>query len=172
MDQHIKEFVLIGGVLALTLVAYVFMRRSGGAGTQNASRLLTGVLGGFMLLGGSAKLFEPFTTMFAKQIALSQLPFPILSAFAGQAGEIVSGLVLLAFFAFERRFVGAFGDKLFYLTNLLIVVIMLVAIYVHLHPDVPAEILPFQSKPPVLTIIVMLLALLNLYLHWRKQRVV
>jgi len=110
--------------------------------------------------------------MFAKQIALSQLPFPMLSAFVGQAGEIVSGLVLLAFFAFEGRFVGAFGDKLFYLTNLLIVVIMLVAIYVHLHPDVPAEILPFQSKPPVLTIIVMLLALLNLYLHWRKQRVV
>lgn len=52
-----------------------------------------------------------------------------------------------------------------YLTNLLIEVIMLVAVYVHLHPDVPAETLPFQSKSTVVTIIVLLLAGLNAYLY-------
>ena len=111
---------------------------------QNAGRLLTGVLGAFMVLGGTAKFFEPFTTMFASQIALSQLPFPQLSSFAGQAGEISSGLLLLAFFAFGTTWLGAIGDKIFYLTNLLVVVIMLVDVYVHLHPDVPAEVLPSQ----------------------------
>ena len=122
-----------------------------------------------MLLGGGAKFFEPFTTMFANQIALSRLPFPTLSAFAGQAGEISSGLVLLAFFAFSRKFDGAVGDKIFYLANLLIIGIMVVAVYVHLHPSVPAETLPFQAKPPVLTVIVMFLAGVNMYLHRKNQ---
>jgi len=49
------------------------------------------------------------------------------------------------------------------------VIIMLVAVYVHLHPDVPAEVLPFQSKPPVLTVIIMALAILNGWLR-RKTR--
>jgi hypothetical protein len=170
MDQHLIEALLISIVVALTLVAYVLIRRSEGSPAKKSERLLTGLLGGFMILGGSAKFFEPFATMFGKQIALSQLPFPMLSVLAGQAGEIASGLVLLAFFVFSEKFAGALGDKIFYLTNLLIVIIMLVAVYVHLHPDVPAEVLPFQSKPPVLTIIVMLLALLNAFLRWRNQR--
>lgn len=61
------------------------------------------------------------------------------------------------------------ADKLFYLGNLLIVAIMLVAVYVHLHPDVPAQVLPFQAKPPVVTIIVMLLAVLNIVLRRHVQ---
>ncbi len=56
------------------------------------------------------------------------------------------------------------ADKLSYSGNLLIVVIMLVAVYAHLHPDVPAQVLPFQAKPPVVTIIVMLLVVLNIVL--------
>lgn len=145
------------------------MRRRGGNAKQNTQRLLTGVLGSFMLLGGVAKFFEPFTTMFAQQITLSRMPFANLAAFSGQAGEIASGVLLLAFFAFGSRLVGPFFDRIFYLTNLLIVVIMLVAVYVHLHLDVPAEVLPFQSKPPVLTIIVLLLAVLNMQLHRRNH---
>lgn len=94
---------------------------------------------------------------------------PALSAFAAQAGELTSGLVLLTFFAVGRRFAGAVGDAVFYLTKLLIGVIMLFAVYLHRHPDVPAETLPFQSKPPAVTIIVLLLAGLNSCLH-RKNR--
>jgi len=61
------------------------------------------------------------------------------------------------------------ADKLFYLGNLLIVAIMLVAVYVHLHPHVPAQVLPFQAKPPVVTIIVLLLAVLNIVLRRHVQ---
>lgn len=50
-------------------------------------------------------------------------------------------MLLLAFFAFDKKFAGVVGDKIFYLTNLLIVAIMLVAVYMHLHPNVPAETL-------------------------------
>ncbi len=172
MDQHLREILMIGIVLLLTIAAYFFMRRAGGSPIQNMQKLLTGVLGAFMVLGGVAKFFDPFTSMFASQIALSQLPFPALSAFAGQAGEISCGLVLLAFFAFGKKFAGTAGDKVFYLANGLVMVIMAVAVYVHLHPDVPAEVLPFQSKPPVVTIIVMLLALLNIYLRWKSSRTI
>lgn len=38
--------------------------------------MITGFLGPFLLMGGTVKFFDPFTTMFANQIALSGLPFP------------------------------------------------------------------------------------------------
>ncbi|MFG6566092.1 hypothetical protein ACGYLI_17910 [Sulfitobacter sp. 1A13421] len=169
MDQLLKELSLIGGVAAVTLVSYLVMRRSGASGTANANRLLSGLLGAFLLLGGVAKFFLPFTDMFAQQIALSQLPFPALSAFAGQAGEITAGIILLGYFFGWQRLQGPISDLIFALTTLLIVIIMLVAVYVHLHPAVPAEVLPFQSKPPVLTVIIMALAILNGWLR-RKTR--
>ncbi|MFG6511156.1 hypothetical protein ACGYKB_03845 [Sulfitobacter sp. 916] len=169
MDQLIKELSLIGGVAAVTLVSYLVMRRSGASGTANANRLLSGLLGAFLLLGGVAKFFLPFTDMFAQQIALSQLPFPALSAFTGQAGEITAGIILLGYFIGWQRLQGPISDLIFALTTLLVVIIMLVAVYVHLHPDVPAEVLPFQSKPPVLTVIIMALAILNGWLR-RKTR--
>ena len=172
MEQIIRELVLIGIVLAVTLGAWLVIRRSGGTPSQNAERVLSGVMGSFLLLGGVAKFFMPFTNMFAQQIALSELPFPRLSAFAGQAGEISVGLVLLAFFILGRRLHGPATDAVFYLTNLVIVVIMLVAVYVHLHPNVPAEVLPFQSKPPVVTLIVLGLALVNAWLRRRNTTLV
>ncbi|MBO9432431.1 hypothetical protein [Sulfitobacter sp. R18_1] len=169
MDQLLKELSLIGGVAAVTLISYLVMRRSGASGAANANRLLSGLLGAFLLLGGVAKFFLPFTDMFAQQIALSQLPFPALSAFAGQAGEITAGIILLGYFIGWQRLRGPISDLIFALTTLLVVIIMLVAVYVHLHPDVPAEVLPFQSKPPVLTVIIMALAILNGWLR-RKAR--
>lgn len=169
MDQHIREFALIAGVLAVTFVAYLFVRRSSGTGIQSAQRLLTGVLGAFMVLGGVAKFFEPFVTMFAQQIALSQLPLPKLAALAGQSAEIGTGLALLGFFFLHSRLHGSFFELIFYLAHLGIVTIMLVAIYVHLHPDVPATVLPFQSKPPILTIIVVVTALVNMALRRAVQ---
>ncbi|WP_146591442.1 hypothetical protein [Puniceibacterium confluentis] len=89
-------------------------------------------------------------------------------AFQGKAGEITVGLVLLDFFVLGRRLRGPVADAVFYLTNLVIVVSMLVAVYVHLHPNVPAEVLPFQSKPPVVTLIMLGLALVNAWLRRRN----
>jgi len=51
MEQLIRELILIGIVLAVTMIAYLFIRRSGGTASENAERVLTGVLGAFMLLG-------------------------------------------------------------------------------------------------------------------------
>jgi len=53
------------------------------------------------------------------------------------------------------------------LVTMLTVVIMSVAVYVHLSPNVPAEVLPLQSKPPVLTVLVMFVSL-GLWLSKKK----
>lgn len=45
------------------------------------------------------------------------------------------------------------------------------SVYMHFRPDVPAEMLPIQLKSPIVTIIVMLPAILNMYLHRSNQRV-
>ena len=42
---------------------------------------------------------------------------------------------------------------------------MIVAIYMHLHPDVPAEILPFGIKPPVIPLIYIALVVANVSLN-------
>lgn len=107
--------------------------------------------------------------MFANQIALSELPFPVLLNWAGQLGEISSGIVLLALLIFRQNFTPNIADKLFYFVNVLITIIMLVAIYVHLHPNVPAETLPLGTKPPYLTVFILMLVGLNTWLR-RKNK--
>lgn len=121
-------------------------------------------IGSFMLLGGLNKFREPFITMFHQQITLSGLPFPELAKLAGEFGEIFAGLTLLVLVFLWNRFPQALAKKSFVFANLLIVFIMSVAVYVHLHPAVPAEILPFGYKPPLSTVITMVLALLNIAL--------
>ena len=56
-------------------------------------------------------------------------------------------------------------NKLFYLGNLSIIVMMIVAVYTHLHPDVPAEVLPMEFKPPVMPISYIVFVLLNIFLN-------
>lgn len=165
MDQLLKELVIVGGVAGLTLIIYLVIRKPGDTIANSGNRLLSGMLGTFLVLGGTAKFFMPFTNMFTQQIALSNLPFPRLSAIAGQGGEIAAGLSLFLFFALQSRLKGPMFEHLFVLTNLGVVIIMAVAVYVHLHPDVPAKVLPFQSKPPVVTVLIMSLAILNVWLR-------
>ena len=170
MSTHASEPFLIAAVVTLTAVAgYFLLRKSGNTVGQMSEKIITGFLGAFLLMGGSVKFFEPFTSMFANQIALSGLPFPTLSNFAGQFGEISMGLTLLVLLIVGKRIDPAIRDRIFYFANLVISFIMLVAVYVHLHPNVPAETLPLGTKPPYLTVFILALAGLNAFLHWRNQ---
>jgi hypothetical protein len=65
----------------------------------------------------------------------------------------------------ERTFSQSVVDKTMVLSTLLTSAIMIVAVYVHLLPTVPAEVLPLQSKPPVMTLIILGLAWFNAYLY-------
>ena len=168
-SQLILELSLIGTML---LVTGVFLVRSydktDSVGTK-IQKILTGLLGAFMVMAGTVKFFDPFTTMFAKQIALSELPFPTLSRWAGQLGEIFAGLLLLMVMIGNKALAAQIKDKAMQLSTLLTTAIMIVAVYVHLLPSVPAEVLPLQSKPPVMTLIILGLAWLNAFLYFRKK---
>lgn len=168
-SQLILELSLIGTML---LVTGIFLVRSydktDSVGTK-VQKILTGLLGAFMVMAGTVKFFDPFTTMFAKQIALSELPFPTLSRWAGQLGEIFAGLLLLMVMIGNKALAAPIKDKAMQLSTLLTTAIMIVAVYVHLLPSVPAEVLPLQSKPPVVTLIILGLAWLNAFLYFRKK---
>ena len=134
-----------------------------------AQKILTGLLGAFLLMAGTVKFFDPFTTMFAKQIALSELPFPTLSRWAGQLGEMTAGVLLLVVMIGERKLSTELRNKAMLASTLLTTAIMVVAVYVHLLPNVPAEVLPLQSKPPVMTLVILGLAWLNAYLYHKNK---
>jgi hypothetical protein len=59
-------------------------------------KIISIAIGAFMLIGGLNKFREPYITIFHEQIALSGLPFPTLSKWAGELGEISAGITLLA----------------------------------------------------------------------------
>lgn len=168
-SQLILELSLIGTMLLVTGVFLVRnYEKTDSVGTK-VQKILTGLLGAFMVMAGTVKFFDPFTTMFAKQIALSELPFPTLSRWAGQLGEIFAGLLLLVVMIGNKVLAAPIKDKAMQLSTLLTTTIMIVAVYVHLLPSVPAEVLPLQSKPPVMTLIILGLAWLNAFLYFRKK---
>ncbi|HHP0449978.1 TPA: hypothetical protein ACRZZH_002807 [Vibrio harveyi] len=168
-SQLVLELSLIGAMLLVTSVFLVRnYDKADSAGTK-VQKILSGLLGAFMVMAGTVKFFDPFTTMFAKQIALSELPFPTLSRWMGQLGEIFAGLLLLVVMIGNKVLAAPIKDKAMQLSALVTTAIMIVAVYVHLLPNVPAEVLPLQSKPPVMTLIILGLAWLNASLYFRKK---
>jgi len=117
-------------------------------------------LGTVIFLFGFLKFFDPFRTWFHIQIAKSGLP--PLAVPLGMAGEMSIGLSLLLVSAFRQRIKNLFAP-IVASASAGLVVNMAVAVYVHLQPDVPANVLPLGIKPPFIPLVFMLLAGLNLF---------
>ncbi len=131
-------------------------------------KIITGILGMFMLLPGLAKFTEPFKTFIYQQLENIGFPFLDIMPLVVKISEVGLGLALI-FLAFKGATISSsLRNKIFYLGNLSIIVMMIVAVYTHLHPDVPAEILPMGFKPPVMPISYIVLVIINLILN-RKQ---
>jgi hypothetical protein len=124
-------------------------------------------LGVFMFLFGFLKLFEPFRTMFDAQITKSGLPR--FSIPLGKAGEMSIGLGLLLASSFRSTIPNLYRPIVFAASAGLIVN-MGIATYVHLTPEVPANVLPLGIKPPFIPLFVMLLAAMNLYQLYRDGK--
>jgi hypothetical protein len=163
--QLVIEFVLIAIVVLLSAFWLWSDKGKYLAITVSLEKFLTILLGSFLVMAGMVKFFDPFYSMFAQQIILSGLPFPFITKWLGQLGEISAGVFLLTSFFITQPVFSRIRHGLFYVSSGLAVIIMLVAVYVHLLPQVPAEVLPLQSKPPIFTLIVMSMLLVNVYLH-------
>jgi hypothetical protein len=124
-------------------------------------------LGVFMFLFGFLKFFEPFNTWFDVQITKSGLPR--VSIPLGKAGEMAIGLGLLSVPYFRHKVPALYGPIVF-AASAGLVVNMGVATYVHLQPEVPADVLPLGIKPPFIPLSVMCLAGVNLYQLYRDHK--
>jgi hypothetical protein len=125
-------------------------------------------LGTAIFAFGFLKCFDPFRTWFRTQIAGSGLPR--LSVPLGMSGEMSVGLGLLLATVFRKRIGALFGPVVAWASAGLIV-IMTVAIYVHLQPEVPASVLPLGIKPPLIPLCFAFLAGLNLFLLDRAREI-
>jgi len=121
-----------------------------------------------MFLPGLNKFFEPAKTKFFKQLTLSELPLPTFSYWLAIWSEVVVGLALVALALAESRLSPSARRTVFYLCHLVVAFMMLVAIYVHLHPDVPAEVLPL-AKLPYMPIAYLFIVALSLFLNKKRR---
>src|SRR5215467_3247664 len=117
-------------------------------------------LGTAIFLFGFLKFFDPFHAWFRIQIAKSGLP--PLAIPLGMAAEMSIGLGLLLGSTFRQRIKNLY-TPIVASASAGLIVNMAVAIYVHLQPDVPANVLPLGIRPPFIPLAFMLLAGLNLF---------
>jgi hypothetical protein len=123
-------------------------------------------LGTTIFMFGFLKFFEPFHTWFHIQIANSGLP--ALAIPVGIAGEMSIGLSLLLASSFSRR-IKSLLTPILALASAGLIANMAVATYVHLQPEVPANVLPMGIKPPIIPLVFVLLAGLNLFQLFRTN---
>jgi predicted neutral ceramidase superfamily lipid hydrolase len=118
-----------------------------------------------MLTFGCLKVLSPtIDGWFHVQIQQSHLPHSAI--LMGKVAEIVTGLLFLL--PRLRRWPARWESHMLLLACSSLFVVMLVAIYVHLQPGVPAEVLPLGIKPPVIPLFVLLLDVMVAIPAWRN----
>ena len=120
-----------------------------------------------MFMFGFLKFFPPFRGWFELQIQLSHLPREAI--LSGKLGEMATGCLFLLPWLW-RSLPANYRGQLLLTACLTLVVQMGTAIYVHLQPEVPANVLPLGIKPPVIPVVVLLLALLTAFAAWKERR--
>ena len=133
-------------------------------------KLISWFLGIGMFLFGILKVLSPtihgwFTVQMTNSGLAAYLPI-----WMGIAGEIVVGAALLLSLLIDKNLAGKNFKLIILLASAAILPMMATAIYVHLQPNVPAEVLPLKIKPPFIPAFFMLLALINIYLIQRKTK--
>ena len=131
------------------------------------TKVLSLILGIQMFMFGFLKFFEPFHGWFDVQIQQSHLPHEAI--LAGKLTEMLTGILFLLPWAW-RSMTPKGKDQSVLAACLLLFSQMVVAIYVHLQPGVPATVLPLGIKPPVIPGTVLLLGLITAFGVWRELR--
>lgn len=131
-------------------------------------KLISWFLGIAMFMFGILKLLIPtINGWYAVQMKNSGLG-AYIPMWVGIAGEIVVGSVLIFSLVMDKKFANKYFNIMIQLASAAILPMMATAIYVHLQPNVPAEVLPLKIKPPFIPVFFILLALANIYLMQRK----
>ena len=126
-------------------------------------KVLSLLLGVLMFMFGFLKFFQPFRGWFDIQIQQSHLPHEAI--LAGKLTEMLTGLLFLLPW---KSMPAKAKDQLLLVASFILFTQMVVAIYVHLQPGVPAGVLPLGIKPPVIPVLVLLLGVFTAFEAWKK----
>lgn len=121
-----------------------------------------------LFMFGVLKFVNPFKGWYAVQITnsgLGQMSYPL-----GIMGEVAVGITLFVCLIYRNQISTKFYNLLTTLSFLGVMVMMLTAVYVHLHPNVPSEVLPLKIKPPFIPVFFLLIALSNIYLSIKARK--
>lgn len=129
------------------------------------SKVLSLLLGVQMFLFGILKFFQPFRGWFEVQIQQSHLPHAAI--LSGELTEMLTGTLFLLPWIW-RSLSAKTKDKMLLVACSLLFTQMVVAIYVHLQPQVPASVLPLGFKPPLIPGVVLCLGLLTAWDSWKR----
>ena len=132
-----------------------------------AKTRLTPFLGLLILTFGFLKFVNPtIDGWFHVQIQESHLPHSAI--LMGKTAEIVTGIlfILPRFRPWHARWKG----RIVLIACSSLFLEMLVAVYVHLQPGVPPEVLPLGIKPPVIPLFVLLLDVMAAIPAWKDSR--
>jgi uncharacterized membrane protein len=135
--------------------------------SSRLSKVLSLILGVWMFLFGFLKFFQPIRGWFDVQIQQSHLPHEAI--LVGKLSEMVTGVLFLLPWVW-RSLTAKSKDQILLVAGFLLFTQMVVAIYVHLQPGVPASVLPLGIKPPVIPGVVLLLGLLTVFDVWKQLR--
>jgi len=131
-------------------------------------KLISWFLGIAMFAFGILKVLSPtINGWFAVQMKNSGVE-AYIPMWVGITGEIVVGLTLIFSLLINKNFANKNFNIIIQLASAAILPMMITAIYVHLQPNVPAEVLPLKIKPPIIPVVFLLLALANIYLIQRE----
>jgi hypothetical protein len=135
--------------------------------SSRLSKVLSLLLGVQMFMFGFLKYFQPFQGWFDIQIQQSHLPHEAI--LAGKLTEMLTGVLFLLPWVW-RSLTAKSKDQILLVACFILFTQMVVAIYVHLQPGVPASVLPLGIKPPVIPAVVLLLGLLTAFDVWKQLR--
>jgi hypothetical protein len=127
-------------------------------------KVLTLLLGVWMFLFGFLKFFQPIRGWFDVQFQQSHLSQRLI--LPGKVSEMVVGILFLLPWIWRSLPVRS-TDQILLIACCLLLVQMAVAIYVHLQPGVPASVLPFGIKSPVVPISILFLGVLTAFDVWQ-----
>ena len=134
--------------------------------SSRLSKVLSLLLGVQMFLFGFLKFFQPIRGWFDVQIQQSHLPHEAI--LAGKLTEMLTGILFLLPWVW-RSLTAKSKDQILLVACFILFTQMVVAIYVHLQPGVPASVLPLGIKPPVIPVVVLLLGLLTAFAVWKER---
>lgn len=133
-------------------------------------KLISWFLGITMFIFGILKVMIPtITGWFSVQMTNSGLG-EYIPVWVGITGEIAVGLALIISLVLDKNLTPKNFKVIIQLASAMIIPMMATAIYVHLQPKVPVEVLPLKIRPPFIPIFIMLLAMANIYLVQYKLK--